>query len=57
MLNKQDIKDFLEAKVIQYNNVKFIESDPIQVPHQFFIKMLTLNLALKSLLFLYIVVH
>lgn len=30
-----EIKDFLDAKVDQYNNPKFIESDPIQVPHQF----------------------
>lgn len=34
-LSNQDLKDFLDAKVIQYNNIKFIESDPIQVPHQF----------------------
>jgi uncharacterized protein (TIGR02757 family) len=34
-LNKKELKDFLDAKVIQYNNPKFIESDPIQVPHQF----------------------
>lgn len=34
-LNKQELKDFLDSKVIQYNNPKFIESDPIQVPHQF----------------------
>lgn len=30
-----ELKDFLDAKVIQYNNPKFIESDPIQIPHQF----------------------
>lgn len=34
-LKKQDLKDFLEEKVILYNNPKFIESDPIQIPHQF----------------------
>ena len=34
-LNKQDLKQFLEDKVYQYNNCKFIESDPIQVPHTF----------------------
>jgi uncharacterized protein (TIGR02757 family) len=34
-LNTVDLKDFLDTKVIQYNNVRFIESDPIQVPHQF----------------------
>jgi hypothetical protein len=37
-LNKKELKDFLDAKVIQYNNPKFIESDPIQVPHQFSLK-------------------
>ena len=30
-----EIKDFLDTKVIEYNNPKFIESDPIQIPHQF----------------------
>ena len=34
-LNKIDLKDFLDTKVVQYNNPKFIESDPIQVPHLF----------------------
>ena len=34
-MNKADLKDFLDTKVIQYNNPKFIESDPIQIPHQF----------------------
>tara|TARA_R110000868_G_scaffold147041_3_gene368197 strand:+ start:827 stop:1591 length:765 start_codon:yes stop_codon:yes gene_type:complete len=34
-LNKKDLKDFLDTKVEQYNNPKFIESDPIQIPHQF----------------------
>ena len=37
-MNKTELKEFLDAKVIQYNNPKFIESDPIQVPHQFSIK-------------------
>jgi uncharacterized protein (TIGR02757 family) len=35
IVNKQELKDFFESKVLQYNNIKFIESDPIQVPHQF----------------------
>ncbi|WP_370476681.1 TIGR02757 family protein [Tamlana flava] len=34
-MNTQELKDFLNLKVEQYNNPKFIESDPIQVPHQF----------------------
>jgi uncharacterized protein (TIGR02757 family) len=37
-MTKTELKEFLDAKVIQYNNPKFIESDPIQVPHQFSIK-------------------
>jgi uncharacterized protein (TIGR02757 family) len=34
-LNKKDLKEFLDAKVEQYNHPRFIESDPIQIPHQF----------------------
>ena len=34
-MNSIELKDFLDAKVEQYNNLKFIESDPIQIPHQF----------------------
>jgi uncharacterized protein (TIGR02757 family) len=37
-LKKSELKDFLDAKVIEYNNPKFIESDPIQIPHLFSIK-------------------
>lgn len=38
ILNKIELKEFLDEKVIQYNNPKFIESDPIQIPHLFSIK-------------------
>ena len=31
----QDIKDFLDEKVIQYNQPFFIESDPISIPHRY----------------------
>lgn len=34
-MNKENLKEFLDTKVQQYNNTKFIESDPIQIPHQF----------------------
>jgi len=34
-LKLNELKDFLDAKVIQYNNPKFLDSDPIQVPHLF----------------------
>lgn len=37
-LNNLELKDFLDAKVIEYNNPKFIESDPIQIPHLFNLK-------------------
>jgi uncharacterized protein (TIGR02757 family) len=33
-----DIKEFLEEKVDQYNNLNFIESDPISIPHQYSLK-------------------
>lgn len=33
-----EIKDFLEEKTEQYNQPKFIESDPIQVPRKFSVK-------------------
>ena len=34
-LNKAQLKEFLDAKVEEYNHPRFIESDPIQIPHQF----------------------
>ena len=34
-MNQSELKEFLDAKVLQYNNVKFLESDPLQVPHRF----------------------
>lgn len=34
-LSLSELKEFLDNKVTQYNNHKFIESDPIQIPHQF----------------------
>ena len=37
-MTKTELKEFLDDKVIQYNNPKFIESDPIQIPHQFSLK-------------------
>ena len=30
-----ELKDFLDAKVVQYNNPQFLDSDPVQVPHLF----------------------
>ncbi|GAA4818603.1 hypothetical protein GCM10023330_29470 [Litoribaculum gwangyangense] len=37
-LSNSELKDFLDIKVEQYNNIKFIESDPIQIPHTFSLK-------------------
>ena len=34
-MKQGELKVFLNEKVIQYNNPKFIESDPIQIPHNF----------------------
>ena len=37
-MKKIDLKEFLDAKVLEYNQPNFIESDPIQIPHQFTLK-------------------
>jgi uncharacterized protein (TIGR02757 family) len=37
-LNIEELKTFLDEKVSLYNHPKFIESDPIQIPHQFSLK-------------------
>ncbi len=34
-LNQTELKEFLDAKALQYNCPDFIESDPIQIPHLF----------------------
>ncbi|MHA7831182.1 MAG: TIGR02757 family protein [Flagellimonas sp.] len=34
-MTKAELKDFLDAKVLEYNHPKFLEDDPIQVPHRF----------------------
>jgi len=34
-MNKKELKEFLDEKVHQYNTLDFVESDPIQIPHQF----------------------
>ncbi|WP_310380314.1 TIGR02757 family protein [Flavobacterium sp.] len=34
-MNKIELKSFLDEKVIQYNTLDFIESDPVQIPHLF----------------------
>jgi uncharacterized protein (TIGR02757 family) len=37
-MNHSELKDFLDEKVIQYNTLDFIESDPVQIPHLFSLK-------------------
>ncbi len=34
-MDKLSLKEFLDEKVALYNNPRFIETDPIQIPHQF----------------------
>ena len=31
----KELREFLDAKVIQYNNPNFIELDPVQIPHMY----------------------
>ncbi|MBK5285105.1 MAG: DUF2400 family protein, partial [Bacteroidia bacterium] len=33
--SKEELKDFLEEKTLQYNSAAFIASDPISIPHRF----------------------
>ena len=33
-----ELKEFLDEKVLLYENPKFIASDPIQIPHLFSLK-------------------
>ena len=35
MKNPERLKGFLNRKVAEYNNIDFIQSDPISIPHQF----------------------
>ena len=37
-MTHSELKEFLDEKVVLYNNPTFIESDPIQIPHQFSLK-------------------
>lgn len=36
--NIEELKEFLDFKVEQYNNTNFIETDPIQIPHGYMLK-------------------
>ena len=37
-MDAKELKDFLDYKVIQYNNPAFIDSDPISIPHFYSLK-------------------
>ncbi len=37
-MNSLELKSFLDEKVLQYNTLDFIESDPVQIPHLFSLK-------------------
>ena len=37
-MKKNELKEFLDEKAALYENIDFIDSDPIQIPHQFSIK-------------------
>lgn len=34
-MTQQELKEFLDAKVVQYNRPDFLSTDPIQIPHRF----------------------
>jgi len=34
-MRKNELKEFLDQKFLEYNNPDFIESDPISIPHRF----------------------
>lgn len=38
VIPKNELKDFLDSKVSQYNTIDFIEPDPISVPHRYSLK-------------------
>jgi hypothetical protein len=35
IMNNREIKQFLDKKYLEFNNYKFIETDPIQIPKLF----------------------
>ncbi|MEG2333714.1 DUF2400 family protein, partial [Chryseobacterium sp.] len=37
-MNFSELKDFLDEKADMYNNLEFINDDPIQIPHRFSLK-------------------
>jgi uncharacterized protein (TIGR02757 family) len=37
-LNSQQLQEFMDEKVLQFNTLNFIEEDPISIPHQYHLK-------------------
>lgn len=37
-MTREELKEFLDEKVAYYNHPRFVESDPIQIPHRFQLK-------------------
>ena len=37
-MTNSELKSFLDEKVLQYNTLEFIETDPVQIPHLFSLK-------------------
>lgn len=37
-MTQKELKEFLDVKVEEYNQVQFLDSDPIQIPHTFSVK-------------------
>ncbi|AOW11335.1 TIGR02757 family protein [Flavobacterium gilvum] len=37
-MSENELKDFLDSKVLQYNTIDFVEPDPISVPHRYSLK-------------------
>ena len=38
IMNKKELKEFLDVKVIEFNTPEYIKSDPIQIPHEYKLK-------------------
>ena len=34
-MKQAELKEFLDQKVVQYNTLDFIDSDPVQIPHRY----------------------
>ena len=37
-MTNHELKEFLDEKVVLYNNCNFIDSDPVQIPHLYALK-------------------